>query len=199
MANIAQRAWLQGSLDEIARNRAMQLWWKLGKALPCKVTAVDGAIVTVSLEMDTSPLTIPQFQVAKLESPWVRSATQVGDLGMTMPSSVYIGGITGLGTGQATFTPAFNVTDMIFVPVSNDNSPPPNVNASTVQGPEGAIIQTTSGTTSKVEVTQSGITLTYGSKTVTLDSSGLTIDGILFDTHVHSGVSSGSNNTGGPV
>jgi len=34
---------------------------------------------------------------------------------------------------------------------------------------------------------------------VTINSSGVAIDGILFETHVHSGVQSGGSNSGPPV
>ena len=45
----------------------------------------------------------------------------------------------------------------------------------------------------------SGLTLAFGGKSVVIDSSGVTIDGILFDTHYHTGVTTGTGNTGGPA
>lgn len=84
-----------------------------------------------------------------------------------------------------------------------------------MQGPDGAIIQTTGGTTSSAVIDTAGITLTFGGtsiaidgseitltaggKTVTLNGTGFTIDGILFDTHIHGGVTSGTATTLGPV
>jgi hypothetical protein len=43
------------------------------------------------------------------------------------------------------------------------------------------------------------ITMSAGGETVTLNSSGFNIGGILFGTHVHSGVTAGSDDSGGPL
>lgn len=43
------------------------------------------------------------------------------------------------------------------------------------------------------------LTFTGGGKTVTIDSTGVTIDGILWETHMHSGVTTGDDDTGPPV
>lgn len=43
----------------------------------------------------------------------------------------------------------------------------------------------------------SSLTLKFGSKTIVIDSSGVTIEGKLFLTHTHTGVQAGGSNTGG--
>lgn len=43
------------------------------------------------------------------------------------------------------------------------------------------------------------ITMTVGSKAISITSSGITLDGILWDTHVHGGVQSGGASTTGPA
>lgn len=91
-----------------------------------------------------------------------------------------------------------NLAALVFVPISNKNAPPIDPNAAQIQGPNGVILQTADGISSIV-INESGITLTFGSKIVQLNSSGLTIDGILFETHVHGGVTSGSSPTLGPM
>ena len=91
---------------------------------------------------------------------------------------------------------------MVFFPVGRKAFTPPNANAALLQGEDGVITKTTTGTASSVVTNQSGtvvtfgsntvtvnsngITMTGGGKTVTIDSSGVTIDGILFETHAHS-------------
>ena len=81
------------------------------------------------------------------------------------------------------------------------SSPPIDQNAAQVSGPNGVIIQTTGGTTSSVVTNTSGTTVTFGGvtlvvnatgismtigiRTVALTSAGLTIDGILFESHEH--------------
>jgi hypothetical protein len=211
-----QQFWMQLSLNKIAVRRALEAIENVGHDLPCEVVGINGAIVTVAFDMDTSPWTLPQIAIPKAESPWMRSPTQIGDKGVARPAGRYLGGISGLGGGVAGMKNPGNLSALYFIPISNSGSPPPNINAATVQGPEGAIIQTTAGPTpSSVVTNQSGTTITFGStaivvaessitmnaggKTVVLDSSGFTIDGILFDTHVHGGVSTGGSDTTGPL
>lgn len=193
------KLWIQRGQNQTAIQRAAQAIEGLGRALPCRVVSVSGAIVTVAFEVQPSPWPLPQITIPKAESPWIRMPTQVGDYGVTMPADAYLGGISGLGGGVADIASPANLSALVFVPVSNAGSPPVDQNAAQVQGPNGAIIQTTTGTTSSIVVNSSGITLTYGGKVVTLNASGFTIDGILFDSHVHGGVSPGGSNTTGPV
>ena len=124
--------------------------------------------------------------------------TQIGDLGWTVPADAYLGGVSGLGGGTADLSAPGNLEALVFVPVSNKTSPPIDQNAAQIQGPNGAIIRTLDGSASVV-VNTSGITMTFGTKVVTLNASGFTIDGILFDTHVHGGVQTGGSNTTGPA
>jgi len=193
--------WIQLELNNVAIKRALEAIDNLGVELQCKVTAISGALVTVQFISDTSPWTLPEVTIPKSESPWLRMPTQVGDLGVARPAGPYIGQVSGLGVGNGSLRRLGNLVSLYFVPISNANSPPPNVNAATVQGPEGAIIQTTTGTASSVVTNQSGTTITFGNstitvengqismtaggKTVTINSSGVTIDGTLFETHTH--------------
>ncbi len=215
MAENSDKLWLQDSLNKLAIGRAATEIFNTGRSLPCRVESVSGALVTVSFQINASPLTLPQITIPKAESNWIRMPTQVGDLGVTMPADAYLGGISGLGGGTADLTPVGNLSALVFVPVSNSSSNPIDPNAAQLQGPNGAIVRTTSGTESQIVTNDSGTTITFGSnsitlngsevsftaggKTVTLNSSGFTIDGILFDTHTHGGVSTGSSFTTGPV
>lgn len=216
MASNYQKLWIQKNLNQVAINQAAKQIEQQGSALPCHVVAVSGSIVTVAFDVQ-GPWTLPRITIPKAESPWIRMPTQVGDKGMTIPSDAYLGGISGLGGGTAsmTRTPG-NLSALVFVPVSSLGSPPSNQNAAIVQGPDGAIIQTTSGTASSIVVNSSGITMTFGSTVVTINASGVSITGnttvtgtlgstgnmtagsIDLQTHYHSGVTTGSGNTGGP-
>jgi hypothetical protein len=214
VSNYFEKVWVQDSLNQVALNRVLDVINNRGKALPCSVVSVSGALVTVKFEINSSTITLPQITIPKAESQWIRMPTQVGDLGMTVASDAYLGGISGLGGGVATLEEPGNLSALIFVPVSNANKSPSNGNAAYLQGPDGAILQTTQGTPSSVTVNTSGITMTFGSttftingsditmtvggKTVTLNNTGFTIDGILFDTHIHGGVTSGTTVTLGP-
>ncbi len=209
------KLWLQDTQNRIAILRARLAIQSQGRALPCHVEAVNGAIVTVAFDIDPSPWPLPQITIPKSESPWIRMPTQIGEKGMTLPADAYLGGASGLGGGVADTSSPGNFSALVFVPISNSGSPPDDPNAAQVQGPNGAIIQTTSGTTSKVVTNTSGTVITFGSVTFTVNASGVTIDvngtqyvfaasdatfnGTAFMTHVHSGVTTGPGDTGGVV
>ncbi len=244
MTNKSQRLWLQKTLNNNSIKRASEVIQATGRSLPCRVVAVNGAIVTVAFEMNTAPWTIPNITIPKAESNWIREPTQVGDLGWTVPADVYLGGVSGLGGGVADFKPVGNLSALVFVPISNANHPPIDQNAVINQAPNGVILQTTGGTTSKIVTNTNGTTITYGSVTIVVNASGVTItaptttingnlivtgsitgsgglaisggsgasvtgsitatgditaQGTSVHTHVHSGVQTGSSNTGQPV
>jgi len=217
MADYA-KLWMQSSLNKVAVNRAREVMSQIGSSLPCTVVGVSGSVVRVSFEVDSSPWTLPQITIPKAESPWYRQPTQIGDTGVTIAADVYLGLISGMGGGL----PNINVipgdfSALIFLPVSNQNSPPSDQNAAIVSGPNGAIIETTTGTESSVitdtvgttitfggvtfVVNATGITGTIGAKSFALTAAGFTINGILFNTHVHPYLpgTGASTDTGGPV
>ncbi|WP_261505711.1 hypothetical protein [Burkholderia multivorans] len=200
MADNYSKLPLQRSLNRLAIQRAAQAIEDTGNALPCRVTKVTGAIVTVEFEVQGT-WTLPPVTIPKAESPWIRNPTQVGDKGVTMPADAYLGGVSGLGGGTANFKRRGNLSTLVFVPVSNTNSAPDDPNAAQVCGPNGAIVRTTAGPTSSCVVNQTGVTLTFesgslavtaagivmtfGGHTITLDGSGLSIDGNSYENHTH--------------
>lgn len=175
MADSFSKLWLQKGQNKLAINRAAQEIQRQGRALPCRVTAVNGAIVTVEFEMDTTPWTLPPITIPKAESPWVRMPTQVGEKGYTAPADVYLGGISGLGGGIARFFRRGNLSNLVFTPVSNANSAPDDPNAAQVCGPNGGIMRTTTGTTSSIVTNTTGTTITFGTTTLVINASGITL------------------------
>ncbi len=191
---------LQADLQRIAQKTVEKALRQRGNALPCHVTAVSGQIVTVAFDMPQGvPWVLPKITIPKAEGPWGNSPTQIGDVGLTIPADAYLGGISGLGGGQATWRRPANLSALVWVPVAQQSTQITNQNAYLIQGPDGWITQTTQGTTCSIVGNQEGITMTYGNQVVTLNANGLFINGILFGTHEHSGVTTGSSNSGGPV
>ena len=197
------KLWFKKNANELAINRASELLENIGVALPCEVVSVAGQMVEISFLVAQSPWTLPNVTIPCAgQSPWNYLPTQVGDTGLAVSATVFLGQLIGTVSSPATFQPPGNLGAMVFFPVGRKAFTPPNANAALLQGIDGVITQTTTGTASSVVTNQSGtvvtfgsntvtvnsngITMTGGGKTVTIDSSGVTIDGILFETHTHS-------------
>jgi hypothetical protein len=116
---------------------------------------------------------------------------------------VRIGGIDGLGSGQADLTPSANLSSLIFLPIANANwDAPENLNQIIIYGPEGAIIKAKTGS-AKVTVNQDSIKLENDSCSIELTDEGdvkitgtLYINGTKYVDHKHSDVESGGSNSG---
>ncbi|WP_430229734.1 hypothetical protein [Paraburkholderia tropica] len=175
MSDDFAKLWLQGNLNQVAITRAQQAIKSLGRALPCRVTNVIGKLVTVEFQMDTSPWTLPPVTIPKAESPWLTEPTQIGDTGITEPADAYLGGISGQGGGTADFRQRGNLTALVFKPVGNKSFSPIDPNAAQLQGPNGTILRTTTGTTSSVVTNSSGTTITFGTTTLVVNASGITL------------------------
>ena len=195
MNDYSSKLWLQKDLNRIGVQRAQQAIRQLGRALPCRVVAVNGSFVTVAFEVNAAPQTLPQITIPKAESPWIRVPTQIGDYGITVPADVAVASVSGQGTTPPTWAQQGNLSALLFLPIASKSFSSVNPNAAYIAGPQGAVIQTQDGTSS-ITVNESGITLSFGGKTVVLNSTGLTIDGILFDAHKHEVVSVGAPTLG---
>ncbi|OYV49882.1 MAG: hypothetical protein B7X10_01600 [Burkholderiales bacterium 21-58-4] len=199
MNHDAEKLWFSRSLNQVAVNRTADAITAAGKAFPCRVVAVAGSLVTVAFEADLSPATPPQITIPKAEGPWIRSPTQVGDYGLTVPADVFISHISGQGGGTPGLQRPGNLAALVWVPVASKTFGAVNTNAAYVSGPQGAVIETSDGNT-VITVAESGVTIKVGGKTWTFTAAGLTIStGVVLETHVHSGVQTGGSDTGPPV
>lgn len=193
---------LQPKLNQQARNQALQAISQLGQALPCSVTAVNGSLVTVKFEVQSVPFTLPPLTLPKAESQWLRSPTQIGDVGLTVPADTFLGGVSGQGTGVANPSVNYgNLGTLVWVPIAATTFPStPDANKAWVNGPHGARLgdsasdvyvdcDATSGT---VTIKASGKTWTFGPAGFTMSSS------IVAETHIHGGVQTGGGVTTGP-
>jgi len=229
---------IQGKLDENQQ--------AFGFQLPCRVTAVNGSIVTVNFEIDTGgEFTFPPVTCPIAQSTYVRLPVQVGDYGVCLAADARLGGVTGLGTGLAPLELPFNLGALVYVPIGNKNWSSVDPNAVNINAPNGAVIRDTNNNTT-ITLVPSGVTVVHGSTRMVIDSAGVTITGNLTvhglitgdagfhitggsgatmqitgdinqtgnfantgtltnnsknvgSTHEHSGVQSGSSNTGAPI
>jgi hypothetical protein len=198
----AQKIPFARAINNWAQQKALDEIIKRGLALPGVVSAVSGAIITVKFQVSglaidpvTMPLAGPQY---------IRFPIQVGDLGVAIPASVYLGGVSGLGGGIADMTQRGNLSTLFWVPLGNANwTAPPGSDANTltmyghlalllldsITGNSSVKLTATGLTltfgTSSVTINASGITLTNGAHTVVINSTGVVIDGVIFAVHEH--------------
>lgn len=176
----------------------------LGQGLPCTITSVNGAIVTVNFDINNAKLTPPPVTCTTVGSQYLRLPLQVGDKGMCVSSNARLGGNTGLGLGIAPLVNPSNLGGLVFLPIGNINWDAVDPQAVVIIAPNGGVIQTTDGT-SVVTISEDQIALNYAGNTIVVNSSGITITGTLtingtpYAAHMHTGVQVGGSNTGGVV
>ena len=197
------------SMERWSQQKALDAYSQTGKALPATVTAVSGSIVTVKFDLDTSPWTLPNITVPMVTPQYIRPPIQVGELGGVIPFDALMGNISGLGSASppSIQLPPSNLGALVWVPVSSNKwSAPFDPNKIELWGPTGFYFRdensqtTIEGDGQQVTISApTSLTFKVGGKSIVIDSSGVTIDGILFDTHLHTGVTPGTGNSGGPI
>jgi hypothetical protein len=164
MADNARKTHLALTLDHTAKVRSSDAIKILGKNLPCKVTAVNGQIVTVSFLLNAPPYTLDEVTMPIHTSVYDWHPVQIGDQGEAITGDAYLGGVSGLGGGVANLSQRANLSTLWFVPISNTSWQPPggDPNKRVIQGPTGARMQDMAGKT-VIVVDGSNITLTIPS------------------------------------
>jgi len=146
-----------------------------GWQLPCRVVAVNGAIVTVAFEIDQSNgFTFPQVECAIAESTYVRLPVQVGDFGICIAANTRLGGINGLGSGVAPLTNPLNLEGLVYVPIGNANWSDVDPNAVNINAPNGVVLRDTNNNCT-VTLTPEGVTVVIGSTNISVSGTEVSI------------------------
>lgn len=180
-----------------------------GWELPCVVKSIsgDGLFVTVEFQIAQGEFPITQITIPIAESEYVRLPIQIGTVGITKKVTADISYISGQRDGLSTLNSYGNLnTALCFVPITNKKLFPatPDKNALWLYGPDGVIIQDTSGN-SKVTVSQTAVRMESGSSyiqinkdgSIVISGSSVSIMGKDFLGHTHGGVQTGGSNTTG--
>lgn len=141
-ASNVQKTPLQRSLIEVATARIKNATEQFGKALPCSVIAVSGAIVTVKFEVNAGVQTLPPVTMPLFGPEYIRYPIQVGDKGFSVPADVFLGQMSGLGTGVADFSQRGNLSTLVFLPMGNKHWAPVDKDKVVIYGPTGVVIRT---------------------------------------------------------
>lgn len=211
MANNAQKTPLTRTLNRLAQKHALDAIALTGKSLPCTVAAVSGSIVTVNFEV-TSVYTLPQVTMPLFGPEYIRYPIQKGDKGYAMAADAYLGGMSGLGGGAADLSLPANLSALVFMPIGNKIWSEVDPNAVTIYGPNGVVARDTQSATvctltptgwtldvsngSAAVTASASISFSAGGHSIVISSDGVVIDGVAFLPHTHSGVTTGSGDSG---
>lgn len=211
MTDYSKKLLFSQNLVGVIDNQISEAQQADGWELPCTVKSIsdDGLFVTVDFTISQGQFPIPTITIPIAESEYVRLPIQIGTVGITKKITADITYISGQQDGVSTLNPSGNLnTALCFVPITNKKLFPttPNKNALWLYGPSGVIIQDTEGN-SVVTLSQTQITMQSGTSFITINKDGsivikgssVTIMDKDFITHHHSGVSTGSSNTGNVV
>ena len=183
---------LGATVNQVAQRQALDAIQLTGKALPCHIVAVvSSGIVTVAFDVNSTPFTLPQVTVPIEYPEYIRYPIKVGDKGMVFPADARLGYTSGLGGGVPDLTQPSNLAALSFVWLGSTAwSTTDDANAVVVYGPNGVVLRNTAGT-SKITISSTGIDIQTTGQ--------ITLNGIVWGTHVHSGVSGGPGDSGPPV
>lgn len=167
------KLWTQPALYALAKAAALEaIQSQGGLALPCRVIALNPnnpatgeplgySFVQVQFEVNipytepdgtTGTYTLPPLILPKAEGQWIRSSTQIGDLGMTQALDTSHGGVSGMSPGVPNTGTAYgNLSTLVFVPVGNSGfGAAPDPDKPWVNGPAGAVSSDTAQTATHV-------------------------------------------------
>jgi hypothetical protein len=175
---------LSRTLSEFTVKKVLDEIRKRGTPLPGHVVSVSGSIVTVNF--DVQGVTLPNITMPVIGAEYVRLPIQEGDLGAAWPSSIYLGGVSGLGGGVADLTLRGNLSALVWIPIGNKNwAPPTDPNSLELYGPDGVILKDEGGNVVATLNTTNGFKVTFGGHTFEITSGGIFLDGTLWTTHDH--------------
>ena len=195
MSNNSFKSPIAPNLNKVADLRAGDAVQLEGQEYPCTVAAVvSSGVVTVSFQV--SGVQLPNATIPVVWSEFTRLPVYVGMKGVARAASTRLGGVSGLGSGLAPVGLVANLGALAFEPIGNTAWSAVDGNKHIlIGGPNGLQVQDASGTSIGL-FTSTGITLSSHGHTLTINSSGIMLDGKVFATHMHTGVQSGTSDTG---
>lgn len=199
-----QKLPLVKTLSVFGQRKALDEIEKRGHALPGHVVSVNGPFVTVNFDLED--VTLPQLTLPLPWPEYVRLPIQENDRGYAFPTMAYLGGVTGQGGKARLASLQGNLSTLTWFPIANKSWGTVDPNAVVLYGPNGVVLKDSAGHTTAtltpsglVVTAQTSITFQVGSKSIVINSSGVTIEGKQWLAHEHSGVQTGGGNTGGVV
>ena len=172
------RAAVSANLPLYAREKAREAIQLTGRALPCTVQSVNGAIVTVNFEVNAAPITLPSVTMPVATWVSMQAPIVVGTHGYAASADAYLGGMSGLGGGTADLSERGNLATLVFVPLSNKSWARRDANAVELTGAGSSGLNAQDGTSAtKMILNSGGVSISNGGMLAVFSSSGLAITG----------------------
>lgn len=163
---------LYQSIPKAIQSRIVDAVQLTGKALPCHVTAVSGALITVQFDVN-SVYTLPQVTIPLFGPEYIRYPIKAGDLGVVIPVDAEISVTSGQGGGVADLTAPANLEALLFMPIGSKKWVAVDPAQVDIYAPNGIKIHdTNSGAVINLHPT--AIDINVGSSTLHMDSSTIT-------------------------
>lgn len=225
MSRNEQKTPLTRNLPLVAQSKIIEEIAKRGLPLPCHVVSIEWPLVTVNFDVKNALL--PPVQVAPVVFQYANMPIQVGEKGWVFPCPLFMGGITGTGPSDkiADFNELqHNLSALMWFPAANKNwVQPGDIDATTLWGPDGVVLQDVAGDSPdysltvdstgialvggdySIKLTTSSIKLDNGTHSVEINSTGILMDGHLYANHEHlpgtyvAGSTPVTNDSGGVV
>jgi hypothetical protein len=163
---------LFSKLSQSQQDKIFDALMQSGKGLPCHVTAVNGALITVAFDIN-SIFTLPQITVPLFGPEYIRYPIKAGDLGTCVASDACLSYTSGQGGGLADLSAPANLEALYFQPIGNKNWVGVNPQQVTIYAPQGCLIRDTANDAS-INLTPGNVTVTIGSTTFVLTGSSIT-------------------------
>lgn len=107
---------------EWALRKTVNATEQLPKSMPMHVQQTEKDFVHASFEPMNNIFTLPVVKMPQSFSGYGREPTQQNDLGNAVPSSYYMGTVSGFAGGNTPFFPRGNLSSLSFQPSSNMNA-----------------------------------------------------------------------------
>ncbi len=174
---------LYSTLSQATQTKISDATQLEGKALPCHVVSVDGAIITVAFDVQ-SIFTLPKVSMPLFGPEYIRYPIQPGVKGMAVPADARLGYTSGRGGGIPDLSQPSNLGALAFLPLGSTEWESVDPNAVTVYGPNGVVLRDSgSGATFVLTPTSIAVmapdscTITSGGSQMQLTPSGWSMSG----------------------
>jgi hypothetical protein len=173
------------SLTDLAHRKVLDAFHLDGKALPCHVTAVSGAMITVSFDVSDIH-TLPSITVPLFGPEYIRYPIKATDLGVVMPCDASLSYTSGQGGGISDLSQPGNLEALYFMPVGSKLWVTVDPAQVTVYAPNGVTLRdTASGAVivlhpTTIDATISGTNLHMDNANINLNATNVTVNATTF-------------------